>query len=73
VPQPVEELVLEAAGLTPATAAQAPLFGDPLAMRRARLAGALADQAHRHGAALFGRWSADPVADDGWRQDTWSP
>jgi protein ImuB len=73
MPHPVEELLLEAAGLGPAQATQAALFGDPLAARQARLESALADQVQRHGAALFGRWHADPGADDGWRQDDWSP
>jgi nucleotidyltransferase/DNA polymerase involved in DNA repair len=72
-PQPVEALVLEATGLCPAPVTQAALFGDPLAPRRARLEDVLADQARRHGAALIGRWQADPLDRDGWRRDDWRP
>jgi protein ImuB len=72
-PQAVEELVLEAAELGPAPTTQAALFGDPLSARRARLDGVLEDQVRLHGTALLGRWRSDPVADDGWRHDDWTP
>jgi protein ImuB len=72
-PQAVEALVLEATELGPAPVTQAALFGDPLAPRRARLEDVLADQARRHGEALFGRWQADPLDRDGWRRDDWRP
>jgi protein ImuB len=68
-PPALSALALTASGLGAAPGEQPALWGDPDAARQKRLAAVLHAQAQRHGSAVFRHWHADPLADDGWRQE----
>jgi nucleotidyltransferase/DNA polymerase involved in DNA repair len=60
---------LTADGLVAAPGEQPALWGDPQGARQKRLSAVLQAQAQRHGNTAFHHWQADPLADDGWREE----
>jgi hypothetical protein len=61
--------MLTAGGLVAAPGEQPTLWGDPRTARQQRLSAVLEAQARQHGKTAFRHWQADPLADDGWREE----
>ncbi len=67
-PTALSAFALVAGGLVAAPSEQPALWGDPRAARQNRLSAVLQAQAQRHGKSAFHHWQADPLTDDGWRE-----